>query len=376
MLRGLKLSVLHASRAVGLFRLARNSGWRRRQLLILCYHGISIDDEHEWAPGLYMSQDAFADRLALLKRGRYAVLPLGDAVRRLYDGTLPRRSVAITFDDGNFDFYDRAWPVLRDSGLPATVYLTTYYCERNLPVFPLVISYLLWKRSGQVATLPLNSDRWLTVDTRSAAARRRSQEMLVLHAQDEGLSAHEKDQLAARLADVLGANYDDIRSKRLLHIMNPAEVRELARAGVDFQLHTHRHRSPLDQPSYAAEITDNRHRIAEYAGQAPEHFCYPSGVSLPQFGPWLAEEGVVSATTCEAGMATRTTDRFQLPRLLDHSEMTELEFEAWLDGPGALLPRRQVGFQPVDRDGRQVIARALTRGPAAELEGAAAQQAP
>jgi peptidoglycan/xylan/chitin deacetylase (PgdA/CDA1 family) len=366
-LRGLKLSVLRAARAMGVFRLTRDSEWRRRQLLILCYHGISIDDEHEWAPGLYMSQDQFASRLTALTRGGYAVLPFGEAVRRLSDGTLPRRSVTITFDDGNFDFYARAWPVLKGMGMPATVYQTTYYSQRNLPIFPLVLSYLLWKRSGVVASLALPSGGRMTVDSRSAATRNRSRDVLALFAQEECLSAEQCDDLAASLADALGADYQDIRRKRLLHLMNPSEVRELADAGIDFQLHSHRHRSPLERAAYAAEIVDNRRRIAECTGRTAEHFCYPSGVAMPQFAPWLEAEGVVSATTCEPGMARQTSNRFLLPRLLDHSEMTELEFEAWLAGIGALVPRRVVGFRPVDADGRPVISRHSPPRPVPEL---------
>ena len=364
MLRGMKLSLLHASRALGMFRLVRDSAHRRQQLLILCYHGISIDDEHEWAPGLYMSQDAFAARLDLLKRGRYVVLPLGDAVRRLYDGTLPHRSVAITFDDGNHDFYARAWPVLEAAGLPATVYLTTYYCERNLPIFPLVISYLLWKRRGLVASCRLGDARDGVIDTRSPDGRKRTPDMIMLHAQDEDLSAVEKDQLARGVAGALGGDYDAIVRRRMLHIMNTTEVRELASAGVDFQLHTHRHRSPLDESGYRAEIADNRARIETYSGRAPSHFCYPSGVGMPQFGPWLAGEGVLSATTCEPGMSTRRSNRFHLPRLLDHSDMTEVEFEAWLTGIGGLLPHRTIGFQPVDDAGRLIIPRPASSSPA------------
>jgi peptidoglycan/xylan/chitin deacetylase (PgdA/CDA1 family) len=355
MLRNLKLSLLQASRAAGLFRVVRDSRHRTNQLLILCYHGISIDDEHEWAPGLYMSQDDFAARVEAIRRGRYVVLPLGEAVRRLYDGTLPRRSVAITFDDGNFDFYSRAWPVLDRMGVPATVYLTTYYCENNLPIFPLATSYVMWQRPGSRVDLPVGDGRVLPIDTRSPEARKRSHNALLLHTQNEGLSGLEKDALAARLAELLGADYGRLRRNRMLHIMNPGEARELAAAGVDFQLHTHRHRSPLDQHSYAAEIADNRSRVASYTGQTPTHFCYPSGVCMPEFGPWLATEGVVSATTCEPGMARRDSDPFRLPRLLDHSEMTGVEFEAWLAGIGALLPHRPIGFQPVDREGRLII---------------------
>lgn len=357
MLRDLKLSSLRASRALGLFRIARDSRTRRRRLLILCYHGISIDDEHEWAPGLYMSQDQFASRLSVLRRDGYSVLPLGEAVQRLREGTLPPRSVAITFDDGNFDFYSRAWPVLSAARFPATVYLTTYYCDNNLPIFPLALSYVLWKGRGRLASLALSAGSIVTIDTRSQGARRASQDALILHAQDEDLPAAERNALAARLAEALDVDYDDISRRRLLHIMTPSEVRELAGAGVDFQLHTHRHRSPLDREGYLAEITDNRRRIAAYTGRTPSHFCYPSGVAMPEFAPWLDEEGVQSATTCEPGIATPASPPLQLPRLLDHSEMTEVEFEAWLAGIGALLPHRPIGFQPVDREGRLIIRR-------------------
>jgi peptidoglycan/xylan/chitin deacetylase (PgdA/CDA1 family) len=362
MLRRLKLTALSASRALGLFHLAGNSRARARQLLILCYHGISIDDEHEWAPGLYMSQAQFAERIALLRQGGYAVLPLDDAVRRLRDGTLPPRSVAITFDDGNFDFYSRAWPVLKAAGMPATVYLTTYYCENSLPIFPLAISYLLWKARGRVASLRLSPHVETVIDARSAEARRRTHDLLVLHAQDMAMSAAEKDQLAAALAEALELDYADIVRRRLLRIMNPSEVRELAGAGVDFQMHTHRHRSPLTRAEYLAEIADNRRRISAYAGRTPSHFCYPSGVAMPEFARWLDEEGVRSATTCEPGMATSRSRHLQLPRLLDHSEMTDVEFEAWLSGIGALLPHRPVGFQPVDREGRLIIKRTPDAG--------------
>ena len=41
------------------------------------------------------------------------VLPLDDAVRRLYADDLPPRSVVLTFDDGYVDFERQAYPLLR-----------------------------------------------------------------------------------------------------------------------------------------------------------------------------------------------------------------------------------------------------------------------
>lgn len=355
MLRTAKLLVLRVARLCGVLALLRSSPWRRRRLLILCYHGISIADEHEWAPGLFMSRDAFAARLEALRRGRYNVLPLDEATRRLRDGTLPPRSVVITFDDGTFDFHEAAWPLLRRYRMPATVYLTTYYCEKNLAVFPLAISYLLWKRAGMHAAVDVPRGPAVRVDTRTTRSRKDAADLLMGHARALDLSADEKEVLIERLAGALGVDYREFRRRRLLHLMNPAEVRAVADEGADVQLHTHRHRSPLDEQRYRAEITTNRERIRGMTSRDPVHFCYPSGVCMPQFGPWLRAEGVQTATTCAPGIATSTSDPLQLPRLLDHSELTPIEFEAWLAGLGALLPRRPVGFAPVDTDGNVAV---------------------
>jgi peptidoglycan/xylan/chitin deacetylase (PgdA/CDA1 family) len=356
-LRAMKLSTLALSSAMGMFRVVENSDWRRRQLLILCYHGISIDDEHLWAPGLYVTPEAFEARLEILRRRRCSVLSLQEGLTRLYDRTLPPRSVVITFDDGNFDFRSQAMPRLQAFGFPATVFLTTYYSDVNVPVFPLVLSYVLWKSSGRTSAFTLPTGEACVLDTSSQQERLRTFEEVTISAQSAGLSAQEKDVIAERVARALGVDYSAIRRRRILHLMNADEVAGIAAAGYDVQLHTHRHRSPPDRVVYGAEITQNRDRIAEITGARPRHFCYPSGAWAPKFAEWLREEGVVSAVTCEPGLATPRTDPFRLPRLLDHSHLTALEFEAWVTGIGAQLPHRYEGSHVTDEKGRPVIRR-------------------
>ena len=101
------------------------SAWRRRRLLILAYHGLALEDEHEWNPSLFFSREAFARRLAILRELGATVLPLDEAVTRLADGTLPERAVCLTFDDGNRDFLEVGVPLLATHDFPATVYVTT-----------------------------------------------------------------------------------------------------------------------------------------------------------------------------------------------------------------------------------------------------------
>src|SRR5688572_23354390 len=123
MLKKLKQTTLGTLKTSGVFRLVENTRWRQRRLLILAYHGISLDDEHQWDPSLYMPPDAFRRRMQLLKDSNCTVLPLAEALKFLYREDLPEKCVALTFDDGNYDFYKNAQPILRDFGFPATVYL-------------------------------------------------------------------------------------------------------------------------------------------------------------------------------------------------------------------------------------------------------------
>src|SRR5215218_5126324 len=130
-----KQLILRTTRVSGLNAAVKRTAWRNARLCILCYHGISLRDEHVADPALYVSRSLFRRRLEHLRGGSYNVLPLGEALSRLYSGKLPDRSVAITFDDGTRDFAEIAVPLLAEFGMPATVYLTTYYCENRLPVF-------------------------------------------------------------------------------------------------------------------------------------------------------------------------------------------------------------------------------------------------
>jgi hypothetical protein len=60
-----------------------------------------------------------------------------------------------------------------------------------------------------------------------------------------------------------------------------------------------------------------------------------------EFLPWLTSEGVVSATTCDAGLASARSNPLLLPRLVDISARGKIEFESWLSGVGSLLAFRK-----------------------------------
>ncbi len=337
MKRTLKRAALQLLKSTGVFRLVRDSTWRRHRLLILCYHGISQEDEHLWRPGLYLEPSRLEQRLEFLRQGQYNVLPLGEALKLLRAKELPSRSVAITFDDGAYDFFKLASPLLKRFGFPVTVYQTTYYSDRQVPVFNLICSYLLWKRRGSLLDKGAELGLKPPLDLRSEAKRHAIVQTLMDNCARDGLDAWQKNEVAGRLATLLDVDYAEVLSKRILQLMNPQEIAQLAREGVDFQLHTHRHRMPEDMSLFQKEIRDNRASLRTAGPEERPHFCYPSGVYSSTFLPWLTGENVVSATTCDVGLAGSHSNPLLLPRMIDTASRTTLEFEGWLTGVADFL---------------------------------------
>lgn len=344
-LRTAKLLTLSAARSLGVLEALRRSEWRKNQLLILAYHGVSQDDEHLWNPELFVSPECFANRMQALKEYGCHVLPLNDALEKLWAKTLPPCSVVLTFDDGGCDFYRRALPILRQFNWPATVYLTSYYSSYNRPVFDVMCSYLLWKGQQRVldttglmtkpALLQLNDH-----DVRESAAH-----AIQVFARDSRFSAAQKDELLSTIAERLGIDYQTILEKRILHLLSAEELTELAAEGVDIQLHTHRHYAPKTREYFLAELEENRQTIVQYT-KVPHHFSYPNGFYAEHFDEWLGSLEVFSATTCEPGLATNSSNHYKLPRVIDSSSLELVELEAWISGFSKFLPRKRIAVSP------------------------------
>ncbi len=345
MVKRVKLAVLRALQASGVSSAVMNSRWRQQRLLILCYHGVAIEDEHLWRPLLYISPEKLEQRFESLQKKQYSVLSLDEGLRRLRERTLPPRSICLTFDDGTYDFFRQAYPLLKKYEFPATVYQTTYYTLLERPAFNLICSYMLWKRRDEV--IPNGEAVGLQgpLDLRTGEGRFAIVRRLIENCEREGRTGLQKDEVAAQLARLLNIDYESLKAKRILQLMNGRELEEIANNGIDVQLHTHRHRTPEDEALFRKEIEDNRATIRRFTGTEPVHFCYPSGVYQAAFLPWLRSENVASATTCDAGLAERQSESLLLPRYVDHQHRAQIEFESWTAGVGDLLAVRRKSVQ-------------------------------
>jgi peptidoglycan/xylan/chitin deacetylase (PgdA/CDA1 family) len=106
------------------------TGTRVAGIDILMYHQIgSFDTLTPTMRGhrsTYCRIERFRSQMAWLKRWNYAVLGMDDVAACLGGmRPVPPRAVALTFDDGYAGFHDHVWPVLRQCGFPAMVYLVS-----------------------------------------------------------------------------------------------------------------------------------------------------------------------------------------------------------------------------------------------------------
>lgn len=338
----IKRLLFSAAESLGITERTASSDWRKRRLMILCYHGISLADEHEWNPGLYMPAAMFESRLKLLRERKYQVLSLSEGLDRLRAGTLPRRSVSITFDDGAHDFAAVAAPLLAKYEVPATVYLTSYYVANRYPVFDTGLSYVLWK--GRQSGVDLAPTVQSAIPMRVGTENERASTLSALKRDvwDHQLSVGEKDAFVLRVAERMGVDVAEMRSKQLLQLMTEDEVRALP-ASIDVELHTHRHRTPRDQVHFEEEIVKNRAIIRQLRpmAAAATHFCYPSGDYSASFVPWLTGLGVTSGTTCIPGLASPQSNPLLLPRFVDTTTQSEVAFNAWVSGVAELIPKKR-----------------------------------
>ena len=300
---GSKRIVSLASRAPGVTR-ALLGLTRPRRFLVLCYHRVN-DDAHPFFTGTPV--DLFRKQMEALRR-HFKVLPLTELAERARRRDLPKNGVALTFDDGYRDNYTNAFPVLRDLGLTATIFLSTDAIDGNA---------LLWH------------DRVFDAFHRTRTTEARfEKENLPLGPADRGAS------LAIVLARLRRSSPEDrdLRIESLLEELGiepgvPGgweklswqEVREMASHGISFGAHTLDHPilTFVGEEEARRQIRESKRRIEQEIGLPVTAFAYPNGSAGDFDGSTrkiVEEEGLSLAVTTVSGANDVSTDPYSLRR--------------------------------------------------------------
>lgn len=277
------------------------------RLSILIFHRVlAVEDPlfpHE------ATADTFDAHMSLLK-SVFNVLPLAEAVVRLKTGTLPARAASITFDDGYADNVTTALPILQRHGLPATFFIATAYLDGGRMFNDTVIEAI---RRTPHERLDLNSLGLGQHDTGSHEAKSRAIGQILPKVKP--LPPDERESTVARLCKLAecGLLPEDL-------MMTTDQLRHLHAAGMDIGAHTARHPilARLDEEAVRKEIAEGKAFLEAALGEEIRLFAYPNGKPgkdyLPEQASLVRELGFEAAVSTQPGVATRTSDPFQLPR--------------------------------------------------------------
>jgi peptidoglycan/xylan/chitin deacetylase (PgdA/CDA1 family) len=121
--RALTTAVFHPLERAGL---ARGSV----RLPILMYHSLSVNSEKDVAAYYKTNTDPliFRQQMRQLAAEGFKTMDLMQVIARLQnDRPFAEKTIVITFDDGFRDFYTHGFPILKEHGFDATVFLPTAF---------------------------------------------------------------------------------------------------------------------------------------------------------------------------------------------------------------------------------------------------------
>lgn len=299
----------HTGFTRSLLRLAGDAiarGQRQPSLCVVNYHRILarpdplLDSEPDVA--------AFRWQMALLAEC-FHVMPLRAALAALDAGSLPPRTVCITFDDGYRSVHELALPVLEEFGLPATVFVTSGHVGKGSMWNDRIIKAVQALPAGALDLSDLGLPRYplaTDADRKRAAAG--------LTEASKYLPPPARAALVERLAELAGTG--DAPGLML----TPEMVVDLDRRGVEIGAHTVTHPilTSLDDAAARAEIRNGKQELEALIGKPVRLFAYPNGKAGKDFDArhvaMVREAGFDAAFTTAVGAIGGMADRFQLPR--------------------------------------------------------------
>jgi len=105
---------------------ARWTWWRAASpgLKVLCYHKVGTPPPGSKLKELWVSEEKFRAQIKYLLDNGYETLFFSDLKKLRGSGApLPEKAVLITFDDGYENNYLHAWPVLKELGAKANIFV-------------------------------------------------------------------------------------------------------------------------------------------------------------------------------------------------------------------------------------------------------------
>lgn len=285
-----------------------------KKVLILTYH------RFEETPGSFsVSRAEFSEHLSYLSKYR-RVLPLSEISQRLKDGkSLPANTAAITIDDGFRDAYKIAFPLLKENGMPATLFAVTNFLDGKTWLWTDKMSYVVSKLKSKRAVVQIGEK---TIELEKGDARKnylsaaRVNRILKLMPDEEKELALEQaiKQLGVEIPTLPPDNYAPVSWEQAL---------EMDKNNLHIGSHTVTHPilTNIPETQLNFELQNSKKRLEEMLERRVEMFCYPNGAVNENVRQSVEKNGYSGAVTTCQGFNSDDVDPLLLKRIDAQKEM-------------------------------------------------------
>jgi peptidoglycan/xylan/chitin deacetylase (PgdA/CDA1 family) len=271
----------------------------RSKLLVVMYHGVSL---HKY-PNIWdqVPAETFKTHLKFLN-SHYKFVTLTDVVNSIRNHVpLPGRAALLTFDDGLKNNYAVAFPILREMGIPAAVFLTTEFIGTDRMLWFDELFFLL--QEAAMLGVDLNLPQKAANQFLNKGNVWESYEIVVENLKRSG-PVRRWDEME-RLKNLV--QFDHRLYQDDFGLMQWDEIRAMLESGlIEFGVHTATHRiiTEITDDEWDKEITASKFKLENELGVEAAAFCYPNGkpsmdFRREHFGR-LRQAGYVCAFTTES----------------------------------------------------------------------------
>jgi len=253
----------------------------RKKTVILMYHGFTDREAEEGVEnslGLHCNIGEFRSQIEYLKK-EYAVISLEALVDHYRNGAkIPDNAVVITFDDGYRSNYSLAYPVLKEYGIPATVFLVTDFIDKGKLLWIDRIAGALNAAVPGRFTLEINGES-MSFDIHDSSSKKECYRTIC--SKLKTIPQESREDHIERLERSLGKTYAaDNGAAALQAPLRWNEILEMQRSGlVSFGSHTRSHfiLTRCSAKTMEEELSLSAKIIREKTGSPCTLFCYPNG---------------------------------------------------------------------------------------------------
>jgi peptidoglycan/xylan/chitin deacetylase (PgdA/CDA1 family) len=323
-------------RGTGGLRLARWLDSRdTASLRVLLYHRV-VDPANDPLAGdpsiISATPEAFDEQIRVVARN-YDPVSLEDVVSMLTgSGTLPRRAVLVTFDDGYRDVITHAWPILRRYGVPAVVFIPT--------AFPGHQRRFWWDEVWQMLSRP--GPRRLVLPTGEVIDRTTPETFIATHRRLTRRLRREPPTVVRTTLEVLREALGEPTGP--WPVPGWEDFKQLAGEGLTLASHGRTHASlpALTDADLADEIEGAGADLKAYVGTVPPVFAYPFGLFDSRVAASLRARGYTGAFCTTPGRnALPIPDTFAVRRqsvnVMYSSGRVQLGLAGFYPGPWSRL---------------------------------------